>query len=149
MTEPRRERRNRDQLLIVCATLGLASAVVTGVFVGPTVLDTSGRTTDVERLARENEKRIKDIAALTRENARLTQKINDERAHNVLVGCHETNRRHDATIRQLNRLVRSAPTVERERSERNLAGTVALLEAIVPHRNCAALTRRQVPSNTP
>ena len=32
--------------------------------------------------------------------------INNERARNVLVACRETNRRHDATIAELDRLLR-------------------------------------------
>lgn len=139
---PRHDRRRRDKLLLGCALICTICTVATVLIVGPTVLD-------AHHLSAENEKRIKDVAVLTDANARLTRQIQDERTHNVIVNCRDTNHRHDATISKLNELVAATSGAERARARANLAGTIALLEAIVPHRSCRALARRQVPSNTP
>ena len=74
--------------------------------------------------------------------------INNERARNVLVACRETNRRHDATIAELDRLLRIRtphPTpAERRQIAQSRAATVLLIDALTPKRDCAALARRQV-----
>lgn len=77
-------------------------------------------------------------------SAYLYTRIQAERSHNIVSNCRDVNDRHDATIRKLDELVASRPVDERDRARRNRAGTVALLNAIVPKRDCAALVDRQV-----
>lgn len=84
-------------------------------------------------------------ASRTDDTARLAQQIQDERAANILRACREVNQRHDATIHQLNVLVNAIPDKDRRaRARQNIAGTVALINALAPKHNCEALVDRQV-----
>jgi hypothetical protein len=71
--------------------------------------------------------------------------LNVERARNVRQNCVDTNRRHDATIRQLRLLVEELPPGPRKvRAVQGMAGSIALIDSLAPKRRCDALVRRQV-----
>lgn len=80
----------------------------------------------------------------------LFSKINDERERNVRVNCEQTNARHDATIHQLDALIRqraeTATPRERERIDQSRASTVLLIDALTPKRDCDRLVRGQISS---
>jgi hypothetical protein len=85
------------------------------------------------------------IAATTNANRALIRAIQAERIRNIRQNCEDTNTRHDATIRQLHRLVERLPPGPRKvRAVQGMAGSVALIDALAPKRRCAALARRQV-----
>lgn len=55
--------------------------------------------------------------------------------------CRQANERHDAVLRVLDQRIRELHGPARVRAEASRAGSVALLEAIAPKRDCqAALT---------
>jgi hypothetical protein len=81
---------------------------------------------------------------LFRANAARVQQIQAERALSSFRFCSETNARHDATLEELDRLVAGLPRAQRVRARRGQAGTVALIEALAPRRDCRALVKRQV-----
>jgi hypothetical protein len=60
------------------------------------------------------------------------------------VNCREQNARHDAAITELDRLIRLLPLSRRARAVQGRDGTVALIEALAPKRDCSALVRRTV-----
>lgn len=75
--------------------------------------------------------------------------LNQERARNVQQNCMDTNRRHDATLRQLQRLVDELPPGPRKvRAVQGMAGSVALIDSLAPKRDCRALARRQIKTNS-
>lgn len=78
-----------------------------------------------------------DTAALAERTARLTRTIQAQRANSIVTNCRETNRRHDNTIRKLDDLLADIPPgPERDRAKANRAGTVLLIDALVPKMNC-------------
>jgi hypothetical protein len=78
-------------------------------------------------------------------SAWLYTTIQDEREKAVRENCEATNQRHDATITQLDRLiVRLPPGPRRDRAEASRAGTVRLIDALAPKRDCESLVHRQV-----
>ena len=84
-------------------------------------------------------------AGRTDEVAQLAQQIQDERAANVRRNCEDVNARHDRTIAQLHALVAAIPDPDRKaRAEANIAGTIALIDALTPKRDCRALVAQQV-----
>lgn len=88
------------------------------------------------------------VAAATSRNHDLIQAIQAERARNVLQNCQDTNARHDATIRQLQRLVNELPPGPRKvRAVQGMAGSIAVIDALAPKRDCRALATRQVNAN--
>jgi hypothetical protein len=57
--------------------------------------------------------------------------------------CNEQNVRHDRTVAKLDELVVGiSDPVRRARAEQNRAGTVALIDALAPKRQCAARARQ-------
>jgi hypothetical protein len=88
------------------------------------------------------------IGTQTAENRDLIQAIQAERTRNVLQNCVDTNRRHDLTIRRLHQLVNELPPGPRKvRAVQGMAGSIALIDALAPRRQCKALARRQVHTN--
>jgi hypothetical protein len=77
-------------------------------------------------------------------NASATRQIQEERARSVYANCMDINRRHDNSIRQLDALIAQAPPERRERAKAGRAGTVLLIQALVPKRDCDALVKRSV-----
>lgn len=82
-------------------------------------------------------------------NASRVDQINRERAANIARSCREVNERHDATIRELDRLfavrLRGADSQsERKRAQESRDGTVLLIDALAPRRDCARLVALQV-----
>lgn len=51
--------------------------------------------------------------------------------------CRQQNERHDHTIRTLDKQIAKLPPKERRRAIRQRAGTVALINALAPKRDCA------------
>lgn len=81
-------------------------------------------------------------------NSRRVDDINQERASNVERNCLDVNRRHDATLAALDRLladrIKDAAPAERSRLEASREATALLIEALVPKRDCSALVAQQV-----
>jgi hypothetical protein len=74
--------------------------------------------------------------------------LNRERARNVAQNCLDTNRRHDLTVRRLHQLVNELPPGPRKvRAVQGMAGSIALINALAPRRDCRALAARQVRTN--
>lgn len=75
----------------------------------------------------------------------LAADIQRERASATFNGCHDQNVRHDRTIAKLHSIVAKLPPGrERRRAKRNIGGTVALIDALAPRQDCAALVKRRV-----
>lgn len=74
----------------------------------------------------------------------LAVQIQQERARNIRLGCEQQNQRHDDTIRALDRLIALVPASGRARAEQGRAGTLLLINALAPKRDCVALVRNQV-----
>lgn len=77
-------------------------------------------------------------------SAYLFTRIQDERENSIRTSCQETNRRYDKTIDTLDRLIAEAPPGRRQRAREGRAGTVLLINALVPKRDCDALVGRSV-----
>lgn len=79
------------------------------------------------------------FAVLAVANIIAFKQIDDSRKDTVRRACLESNRRHDATIRQLDLLVAQIPDPQqRHRAERAKRGTIALIEGLAPRRDCDA-----------
>lgn len=71
--------------------------------------------------------------------------IQSQRADAIGAACVEQNVRHDKTIATLDALIAKLPPgPRRERSERNRDGTVLLIKALAPKRDCDALVRKSL-----
>lgn len=77
-------------------------------------------------------------------SAWLFTRIQDERERSIRTSCQETNRRYDKAIERLDRLIAQAPADRKARAKQNRAGTVSLIDALVPKRDCDALVGRSV-----
>lgn len=56
--------------------------------------------------------------------------------------CQDQNRRHDLTIKRLDELIAAtSPPRRKKRAERSRAGTLQLINALAPRRNCAVIAR--------
>lgn len=88
--------------------------------------------------------RAAETRRLAEANGRLALEIQDERARSVRDSCEEVNRRHDSTIATLDKLLAKLPPSQRGRAKSNRDGTVLLIEALAPKRDCEALVRRTV-----
>jgi hypothetical protein len=85
------------------------------------------------------------IATTVNGNHALIVAIQRERARNIEQNCRDTNARHDVTIRRLHQLVEQLPPGPRKvRAVQGMAGSVALIDALAPRRDCRALAARQV-----
>jgi hypothetical protein len=72
----------------------------------------------------------------------LAEQIQRQRVSVVGTSCQEQNARHDATITQLDQLIRKVPASRRQRARESRAGTVLLIDALVPKRDCAEVLRK-------
>lgn len=79
-------------------------------------------------------------------SAYLFTRIQGERERSIRVACQETNRRYDKTIERLDRLIAEAPPGRRQRAREGRAGTVLLIDGLVPKRDCGAVVDRSVGS---
>jgi hypothetical protein len=121
-------KRSRRRVTYVALLAGGAVAVAFAA-AGAALWFNSNRTTDV---------------------AEVTAQIQAERAVNIRRSCEETNARHDGTIAELHSLVAAIPDpARRARAQDGMAGTIALIEALVPKRDCEALVERQVRAERP
>jgi hypothetical protein len=73
------------------------------------------------------------------DNARNSQRIQDQREMSTRDGCVDQNRRHDATIRRVRVLVRRA---HKPRSAGD--ASVTLSDALAPRQDCERLVRERV-----
>lgn len=87
---------------------------------------------------------VTNASETSRDAQDLAEQIQRERARNIQESCEETNRRHDATIASLDAVIAGLPPSRRARAREGRAGTVLLIEALAPYRNCDALVRQQV-----
>lgn len=73
--------------------------------------------------------------------------IQRERAKATLDACRDQNDRHDGTVLRLQEIIADLPPGhERRRAVRNLGGTIALIDALAPRQDCAALVSERVTS---
>ena len=79
-------------------------------------------------------------------SAYLYTRIQDERIRSISRSCEETNQRYDKAIETLDVLIARAPAERKQRARDGRAGTVLLIDALVPKRDCAALVERSVGS---
>lgn len=70
--------------------------------------------------------------------------IDTERARNTRDACVDQNRRHDATLHELRRLVAKLPPKRQAQAKHDMKGTVLLINALAPHQNCDDLVKRRV-----
>jgi hypothetical protein len=76
---------------------------------------------------------------------RKTDEIQRSRAAAVIDTCRDQNVRHDRTIARLRILIARLPDGrQRTEAERNIASTIALIDALAPRQDCAALARKRV-----
>lgn len=75
----------------------------------------------------QNDQRIDDIQAA--------------RAESIRFSCEEQNDRHDATIRKLDELIAKSPPERRAEAQERRAGTVLLINALAPERDCERRVR--------
>lgn len=74
------------------------------------------------------------------ENSQRITDIQNQRVEFVRYACEDQNARHDATLQKLDHVVAAIKDpVQRARAETSKAGSVALIEALVPKQDCAAL----------
>lgn len=102
--------------------------VVTAIFAIAIVLNSVSAVVSLEN----NQDRIHEIQA--------------ERVDSILRSCRDENQRHDATIRRLDDLIHRLPPAKRTRAVQSRAGTVLLINALAPRRDCSLLARAEVPS---
>lgn len=88
---------------------------------------------------------VSAVVSLENNAARIHQ-IQQERVESVLRSCRDENQRHDATIHRLDELIKRLPPEKRTRAIQSRAGTVLLINALAPHRDCVTLARASVPS---
>lgn len=69
-------------------------------------------------------------------NRNLATAIQQSRQEITVTRCLDLNARHDATIAKLDQEIGALPPVERKQAKTNRAGTVALIDALAPKRNC-------------
>ena len=68
--------------------------------------------------------------------------IDKERRRTIRASCEDSNARHDGTIKQLDKIIAELPRGERRtRARQNHDGTVLLIDALVPKRDCDAVVR--------
>jgi hypothetical protein len=71
--------------------------------------------------------------------------IQSSREDVIRRSCVEQNARHDQTIRKLDEIVRGvSEPARRARAERNKDGTIALIEAAIPKRDCEKRAKQLV-----
>jgi hypothetical protein len=71
--------------------------------------------------------------------------IQQQRADAIRDGCQEQNGRHDRTIVKLEMLIAAIKDpARRRRAERNVGGTIALIDALAPKQDCGRLVRQRV-----
>lgn len=89
---------------------------------------------------------------IVRSNSQRITQIQFERRRNTLTNCQESNRRHDTTIRALDRIInkriRDTPVAKRKQVAIQLRtardANVQLITALAPKRDCKALVERTV-----
>lgn len=74
----------------------------------------------------------------------LFVRIQGERERAIRSTCEGTNERHKAAVRTLDELIAKAPPSRRARAKASRDGTVLLIEALVPLRDCERYVREQV-----
>jgi adenine-specific DNA methylase len=78
-----------------------------------------------------------------RETHSYSEEIQASRQQFFIATCEETNTRHDITIAKLDAIIKNLPPGERKRlAIENREGNVALIETLVPKRDCAKYARR-------
>jgi hypothetical protein len=76
------------------------------------------------------------------DNARQGDQIQEQRREAVMRSCTEQNDRNQRTISELDRLLAVSP--RRPGAQERRDGTVALIQALVPRRDCDKLVRETV-----
>jgi hypothetical protein len=79
-------------------------------------------------------------------SAWLFNRVQEERANATRTACQGTNDRQDETKARLDELIFQLPPARRARAEAGQRGTVLLIEALAPKRDCEALVERSVGS---
>lgn len=89
------------------------------------------------------------LAEQQAEIANVIRQIQAERETNIRNNCESVNRRHRATIRQLDRIIDGLPPEERRAARERSANTILLIATLAPLRDCDEVVRRQVQAETP
>lgn len=118
----------RPTALLVVAVIAAQGVVAV------TVIDTLGSNRDHADTAQRNADQARQ----------LTRQIQRERQRFIRESCEAQNERHDNTIRTLNGLVEKATGARRRRLIQSRPGTVLLIKALSPKRDCDAVASRAV-----
>lgn len=111
-------------------TAGFLALLIGATLVGWRVVEVSQESTE---LTKANRQRIADVQRSREDTVRLA--------------CAEQNERHDGTIRTLDRLILETRKMHPERARRaaeSRVGTVLLIEALAPKRDCDKRVRELV-----
>ena len=79
-------------------------------------------------------------------SAWLFARVQEERASATREACQGTNDRQDETKAALDELISRLPPERRARAEQRQRGTVLLIEALAPKRDCERVVQRNVGS---
>lgn len=75
-------------------------------------------------------------------NHDFATQIQQSRKAYVLSTCTDQNMRHDRTIATLDQEIAALPPTERKGAQTSRAGTVALIDAVAPKQDCAAVVSK-------
>lgn len=126
-------RRMRRRLLLVEIAVAISCAVLIASMVAIAGVPLTG----FGGLIGANQDRAEEVRT-------LVKRVQIQRAASIRRNCEDVNARHDSTIRELDRIVTALPASRRARARQRRAATVALIDALAPHRDCDALVARNV-----
>ena len=88
-------------------------------------------------------KLVKQVTKQAQSAETLATAVQASRLEFIRRSCEGTNQRHDATIQALNRNIARLPPGKRlSEARKKRPGTVLIIKAAVPHRDCDAVVRR-------
>jgi hypothetical protein len=92
---------------------------------------------------------LANVFSRTETNADFAEAIQRERARATLENCQKQNARHRNTVRTLDRIIAGTPPARRRQARERRAGTVLLIQALVPLRECKRVVERTVVKGEP
>lgn len=75
-----------------------------------------------------------------------TNAIQAERARSIRMSCEDQNRRHDSTIKTIDKLISKLPPDRRAAAKSSRASTILIINALAPKQNCNYLVKNLVSS---
>lgn len=103
-------------------------------------------STQDEKQNKIDKERTVELEGITRGLRQAVRDIQQSRIEITREACEEQNRRHDRTIRRLNRLIVEAKRRDPARAAeitRSSKGSILLIDALQPHQDCAALIEKR------